>query len=129
MIVFIVIRKHVIPLQSNVFTFESKQPYIQDPLKASQCRSLQSVEHKLPHPEENLLSSHPETNSQLRETRQVLCACNLIFFYKNCWPTHYFNFTYFHVCIVLVNRACWLVSLWSVVCEHNLTSKSVNSYI
>lgn len=82
MIVFIVIRKHVIPLQSNVFTFE--QPYIQDPLKVSQCRSLQSVEHKLPHPEEYLLSSHPETNSQLRETRQVLCACILIFFYKNC---------------------------------------------
>lgn len=74
-------RKHFIPLQSNVFTFKSEHPYIQDPLKASQCRSLQSVEHELWHPEEYLSWSHPETNNQFREIRQVLCACDLIFFF------------------------------------------------
>lgn len=51
------------------------------------------------------------------------------FFYKNRWPTHNFYFTNFHVCINFYRRASWLISIWSLVYVHNMTSKSVNCYV
>lgn len=46
-----------LPIQSIVKAFESAQPYIQEPLNASQCLFLHFVLHSIPHLFEEYLSS------------------------------------------------------------------------
>ena len=46
-----------LPIQSMVKAFESAQPYLQEPLNASQCLSLHFVLHTLLHVFEEYLSS------------------------------------------------------------------------